>query len=63
YSMRVYSRWGELVFNTTDVNHEWDGMMPDGVTEAQQDVYSVMIFVRALDGTEHEYIKSIALIR
>lgn len=26
YSMRIYNRWGELVYESTDVNDGWDGM-------------------------------------
>lgn len=26
FSLRVYNRWGELVFETTDVNEGWDGL-------------------------------------
>jgi len=63
YSMRIYSRWGELVFSTTDVNHGWDGLMPDRVTEAQQEVYSVIISIKGLDGVDHQYIQGFGLIR
>jgi gliding motility-associated-like protein len=62
YSMRIYSRWGELVFSTTDVNHGWDGNMPDG-SEAQQDVYTVKITIKGLDGVDHDYIQGLGLIR
>lgn len=63
FSMRVYSRWGELIFSSTDINHCWDGMMPDGVTQAPQEVYSVIIHIRGLDKNEYKYIKSVTLIR
>ncbi|HCY23169.1 MAG TPA: hypothetical protein DHV29_06725, partial [Bacteroidales bacterium] len=63
YSMRIYSRWGELLFYTTDVNHGWDGIMPDGVTEAQQDVYSVTVMIKGLDGADHEYIRAVTVVR
>ena len=24
--MEIYNRWGELIFETDDINFEWDGM-------------------------------------
>ncbi|OFY09615.1 MAG: hypothetical protein A2W93_07165 [Bacteroidetes bacterium GWF2_43_63] len=62
YSMRVYSRWGELVFLTTDINHGWDGFLPNGA-EAQQGVYSVLIRVKGLDHSDNEYYLSVGLLR
>jgi len=62
YSMRIYSRWGDLVFSTTDINHGWDGFMPNGA-EAIQDVYSVIISIRGMDGKENHYYKGVGLIR
>jgi len=62
YSMRIYSRWGDLVFSTTDINHGWDGLLPNG-SEALQDFYSVLIRVRGLDGKENEYYQGVGLIR
>jgi len=52
-----------MIFSTTDVNHGWDGMMPDGVTEAQQGVYSVKVWIKGLDGEDHEYIRAVHVIR
>jgi len=62
YSMRIYDRWGELVFSTTDVNHGWDGYMPNG-TEAQMGVYSVRIYIKGLDLSEHTYSRALTLIK
>lgn len=25
YTLKVYDRWGELVFQTNDLNNNWDG--------------------------------------
>ena len=62
YSMRIYSRWGELVFSTTDINHGWNGLLPNGA-EALQGVYSVIIRLRGLDGTERDYYQGVGLLR
>lgn len=35
YSFKVFNRWGELVFETTDINGEWDGTFK-GVDCAQE---------------------------
>ena len=63
YSMRVYNRWGELVFSTTDVNTGWNGMMQGDKSEAQQGVYTIIINVKGLDDKEREYIQGVGLIR
>ncbi|MFW6277386.1 MAG: PKD domain-containing protein, partial [Prolixibacteraceae bacterium] len=30
FSLQIYNRWGELVFETNSVNNPWDGTTPDG---------------------------------
>jgi len=62
YSMRIYSRWGDLVYSTTDVNYGWNGNMPDG-SEAPQGVYTVKIFLRGPDGNDRVYFGSVTLLR
>jgi gliding motility-associated-like protein len=37
YTFRVFNRWGELVFETTDINAFWDGTFKGETCE--QDVY------------------------
>lgn len=62
YSMRIYNRWGQLLFSTTDINNGWDGMMPDG-DEAATGVYFVKFLIKSNDGLFHEYYKSLVLIK
>ncbi|MPM34339.1 hypothetical protein SDC9_80921 [bioreactor metagenome] len=62
YNMRIYNRWGELVFFSTDINHGWDGNMPDG-SEAVQDIYTVKVLINGLDGSKHEYSQGLLLIK
>ena len=30
WKLEIFNRWGELVYETTDVNEAWDGTGPNG---------------------------------
>lgn len=61
FQMRIYDRWGKLVFITHDVNKGWDGNMPDG-SEAIPGVYAVRVWVNASDGTKNYFYDTVVLI-
>ncbi|HBG71104.1 MAG: hypothetical protein A2W93_02630 [Bacteroidetes bacterium GWF2_43_63] len=63
YFMAIFSRWGQMVFKTTDINHGWNGFMPDGTKEAPEDVYTVIIHIKGFDGNEREYIQQVTVIK
>ena len=39
YDFRVYNKWGEEIFETTDINESWDG------TDAPDDVYNWVLII------------------
>jgi gliding motility-associated-like protein len=49
YHLRIYNRWGELVFESFDLETGWDGTVNG--KPAPQDVYAVMIEIEQPDGT------------
>jgi gliding motility-associated-like protein len=57
YELRIYNRWGELMFKSNDINIGWDGNYKS--EPAQEDVYIYLIEVsgygvfRELKGTVH----------
>lgn len=51
YSMGIYTRWGQLVFYTTDIETGWDGHLPGGDGEEQQDVY--LYRIAYTDNSQH----------
>ena len=60
YSMWIYNRWGELVFQT-ETGEAWDGTyMGEPVS---QDVFAVKYKVRDFKGRWHYYSSSFTLIR
>jgi gliding motility-associated-like protein len=62
YEMRIYNRWGELVFATTDINHGWNGTGPKG-EDVPNGVYTAKIVVMELSGMEHYYDTKVNVIR
>ena len=61
FEISIFSRWGEMVYYSTDINHGWDGMFK-GV-EAQQDVYIYVVRVTSIAGKQYEYYGTITLLR
>jgi gliding motility-associated-like protein len=57
----IYNRWGELLFNTTDMNIHWNGKNASGEF-LQSDVYVYVITVVDIIGNEHKYIGNITLL-
>lgn len=61
FRMRVFNRWGELVFESNDINQGWDGYYKGHIS--QQDVYVYQLWVRFVDNKEVQRIGDITLFR
>jgi len=61
YQMQIFSRWGELLFNTTDTSSGWNGR--DGLKEMPQGVYSYIVEVVVVGGEEIKMLGSVLLLR
>jgi gliding motility-associated-like protein len=61
FQMRIYDRWGELIYATHDINKGWDGNFADG-TKATPGVYAVRVWLNAIDGAKHYYDNTVVLI-
>ena len=63
FEMYIYDRWGDLIYETNDINKPWDGRANNGSKIAQQDVYIWVIFTRDMQGARHKYLGRVTLIR
>lgn len=61
YRLQVFNRWGELVFESTDVRRGWDGYYRG--EQAKQDVYAWKAWARFSDGREQKLAGDVTLLR
>ncbi len=61
FRMRVFNRWGELVFESNEIERGWDGYYKGHIS--QQDVYIYQIWVRFVDNKEVQRSGDITLFR
>lgn len=62
YNMKIFNRWGEMIFESNNIRQGWDGRTKSG--EAQQDVYVVVFDVKAKNNVDKKkLIGHVTLIR
>lgn len=60
YSLLIFDRWGDLVYETYNPNGFWDGYVNG--TLAKQDVYVFRLEVQDFFGTPHKFIGKVSLL-
>ena len=63
YDFYIYSRQGQEIFHTTDINEGWDGYVADGNEYAISGKYAYSIYIVDLHGKERKYTANFLLIR
>ncbi len=63
FELWIFDRWGDLIFQTTDLFQGWNGKANGGKEIAQQDVYVWKVAARDFLGAKHSYIGHINLVR
>ena len=61
YHMSIYTRWGEKIFETFDMDEKWDGTYQG--EPAQQDVYAVVVESLGVDRIRRVHYGTITLLR
>jgi gliding motility-associated-like protein len=63
YHLWIFDRWGNMVFNTRDINTGWDGRANNGVDIAQQDVFVWKVKLKDVFNKWHDYIGTVTLVK
>lgn len=61
YNMNIFNRWGELIYNSNDINQGWDGST--NKAKSQTETYTCVFDVEDDRGNKYQKIGSIILIR
>lgn len=61
YSFYIYNRWGQLIFETHNLFEPWNGTYKNNFV--QQDVYVWKAKFRAIDGTQHERMGRVTILK
>jgi gliding motility-associated-like protein len=62
YQMRIYNRWGELVYVTNNYEKPWDGRVNNNDV-VQNDVYVYRIDLTDHHGDTHTYVGDVSVIK
>ncbi len=63
FEMKIFDRWGNMVFSSNNVDLPWDGRANKGTEIAQPDVYVYSIKVIDINKKKHDYKGIVTLVR
>ncbi len=63
FSMRIFDRWGEQIFETSDINQGWDGKVKGKSEMCPNDVYVYVIITKDVIGETRQYIGHVTIIK
>ncbi len=62
FNMMIFNRWGEMIFQTDDIQNGWDGRANNGSEVAQDGVYVYKIVVKDYEERHHAYTGHVTLL-
>jgi gliding motility-associated-like protein len=63
FEMSIYDRWGNRIYQTTDITRGWDGRANGGQNIAQIDTYVWKIDTQDWKGDSHTYIGHVTIVK
>jgi gliding motility-associated-like protein len=61
YKLQIFDRWGELIWQSTDLDEYWDGTIKGTITK--EDAYVWKVFITDVFKKDHRYMGTVTVIR
>jgi gliding motility-associated-like protein len=63
FDLRIYNRWGELVYQSAEIDKPWMGQIDEGSYYAPNGIYYYRVILQDLLSQKHEFQGSFTVIR
>jgi gliding motility-associated-like protein len=63
FEMRIFDRWGNLIFYSDDIDKHWDGRVKSDDLIAQQDVYVYDVTAKDIHQRKLHYLGTVTLVK
>lgn len=63
FEMQIFNRWGELIYETSELTNGWDGTIKGSNELAMNGVYVYNIKLRDWQGLYHKYVGHVSLLK
>lgn len=63
FSMQIFDRWGELIYETSSLEKGWDGSAKNGSEISMTGVYVYNIRIKDWQGVHHKFIGKVSLLK
>jgi len=63
FSMLIFNRWGELIYETSNLEKGWDGSAKGGSEISMEGVYVYKIRIKDWQGINHKFIGHVSLLK
>jgi gliding motility-associated-like protein len=63
FTLYVFNRWGDLIFESHDMEQGWDGTIGKDGRKAQDDVYTWVVYFRDLTEKKHKKEGHVSLLK
>ncbi len=63
FELKIFDRWGNVVFRTNDINEGWNGKVNNTGAPAVMDVYAYQVNYTGLTGKKNQLLGAVTLVK
>ena len=63
YDLKIFDRWGEVIFHGQELNQKWDGKIGESIPETKNDVYLWKVELIDVFRKKHSYYGIVTIVK